>query len=153
MEVTTQPLSSDQLAAIRVLLDSRAIEPVAVDVEKASAFLLKARIKCDDIANAQHHENRFDLGYGACHDVGEALLSAYGYRTRAGAGQHATVGRFMAIVLDQPPGSLASRRFDRLRRIRNAQDYRAQAVSQTEAELAAQSALQLIESAEVRAIS
>lgn len=151
--MTAQPLSSGQLAAVQALLDARAIEQVTADEVRASAFLRKARIKCADIGNAQHHENRFDLGYGACHDVGEALLSAYGYRTRAGSGQHATVGRFMVIVLDQPPGSIASKRFDRLRRIRNGQDYRAQPVSQAEADLAAQSALQLLESVESRGIA
>lgn len=151
--MTLQSLTDAQREAVEVLVHTRAIEQVQPDPTRASAFLRKARIKCGDIGNAQHHENRFDLGYGACHDVGEALLSAYGYRTRAGSGQHATVGRFMVIVLDQPPGSVAAKRFDRLRRIRNAQDYRAQPVSQTEADLAARSALQLLDSVESRGIA
>ena len=146
-------LNADQVAAIEALVVAASIEPVTADHARSTAFIRKARIKCDDIKNAQHHENRFDLGYGACHDVGEALLSAYGLRTRAGAGQHVTVGKFLAIVLDQPPGSLAAKRFDRLRRTRNAQDYRAQPVTQADADLAAQSALQLIESAESRGLA
>ena len=151
--MTLTSLSAAQLAAIRVLVDTRAIESVQPDPTRAAAFLRKARIKCADLDNAQYHENRFDLAYGACHDVGEAVLAAYGYRTRAGAGQHANVGRFLAIVLDQPPGSVAAQRFDRLRRIRNAQDYRAQPVTQADADLAATSALQLIESAESRGLA
>ena len=150
--MTLQTLNADQLAGLEALVLASSIESVAADHERAAAFVRKARIKCADVDNAQHHENRFDLGYGACHDIGEALLSAYGYRTRSGSGQHVTVGRFMAIVLDQPPGSLAVKRYDRLRRTRNAQDYRAQPVSQADADLAAQSALQLIESAESRGL-
>lgn len=151
--MTVIPLSDDQRAALQALVDSRAIEPVQPDSVRATAFLHKAHIKCADLDNTQYHENRFDLGYGACHDVGEALLAAYGFRTRSGTGQHANVGRFLAIVIDQPPGSAAAQRFEKLRRIRNGQDYRAQPVTQADAELAATSALQLIESAEERGIT
>lgn len=153
MAVTLTPLSDAQLAAIQSLIDARAIEQVQPEPTRAAAFLQKARIKCADLGNAQYHENRFDLAYGACHDVGEAVLAAYGYRTRSGTGQHANVGKFLAVVLDQPPGSIAAKRFDRLRRIRNGQDYRAQPVTQADAELAATSARQLIESAESRGLS
>lgn len=110
--MTLQTLNAGQLAGIEALVLASSIESVAADHERAAAFVRKARIKCADVNNAQHHENRFDLGYGACHDIGEALLSAYGYRTRSGSGQHVTVGRFMALVLDQPPGSLAVKRYD-----------------------------------------
>lgn len=151
--MSVQPPTATQLEAVDALVRSGSIEAVPVDEARASAFLRKARIKCADIANAQHPENRFDLGYGACHDVGEALLSAYGYRTRSGAGQHMAVGRFLAAVIDQPPGSSAARRYDRLRRIRNNQDYRAKPVSQSEAELAAKSAEQLIAAAVEKGIA
>lgn len=151
--MTLSPLSDNQAAAVQALVDSRAIEPVRPDPVRAAAFLHKARIKCADIENAQHHENRFDLAYGACHDIGEALLAAYGFRTRSGTGQHANVGRFLAVVVDQPPGSAAAQRFEQLRRIRNGQDYRAQPVTQADAELAATSALQLIESAKERGLT
>lgn len=138
------PLSADQAGAVAALERAGSIEAVPADATRASAFLRKARIKCEDIANIQHPENRFDLGYGACHDVGEALLSAYGYRTRSGAGQHIAIGLFLAAVIDEPPGSVAARRYDRLRRIRNNQDYRAQPVSEVEATLATQSAQLLL---------
>lgn len=128
------------------------VEAVPADEGRASAFMRKARIKCADIPNAQHPENRFDLAYGACHDVGEAMLAAYGYRTRSGAGQHVAVGRFLEIAIDTPPGDSAARRFDRLRRIRNNQDYRAQPVSEAEASLAAQSAEQLLQAAAQRGL-
>ena len=151
--MTLTPLSAAQLAALRVLVDTRAIEPVQPDPTRATAFLRKARVKCADLDNTQYHENRFDLAYGACHDVGEAVLAAYGYRTRSGPGQHANIGNVLAIVLNQPPGSVAAQRFDRLRRIRNGQNYRAHPVTQADAELAATSALQLIESAESRGLA
>lgn len=150
--MTLLPLSEDQREAVDGLIGSRAIEQVPADLSRASAFMRKARIKCADLDNTQHHENRFDLAYGACHDVGEALLSAYGYRTRSGSGQHASVGRFLVIALDEPPGSVAATRFDRLRRIRNAQDYPAQPVSVAESDLAAQSARELLQSAEERGL-
>ncbi|SDS84514.1 hypothetical protein SAMN04488570_2843 [Nocardioides scoriae] len=34
---------------------------------------------------------RHDLAYAAMHDVGEAMLSAYGYRTTRGEGRHEAV--------------------------------------------------------------
>lgn len=145
--MSLQPLTPGQLAAVEALVQAAHIDTVPVDHARASAFLRKARIKIADITNAQHAENRFDLAYGACHDVGEAMLAAYGRRTRQGAGQHVSVGRFLAAVIDEPPGSIAAGRYERLRRIRNNQDYRAQPVSQSEAELAAECAGHLLASA------
>ena len=151
--MTLRPLTVQQRAAVDALESANVIEAVPADEVRAAAFLRKARIKYADIVNTQHPENRFDLGYGACHDVGESLLSAYGYRTRSGAGQHVAIGRFLAAVIDQPPGSTASRRYDRLRRIRNNQDYRANPVTESDAESAAKSALVLIDAAVERGIT
>ena len=75
------------------------------------------------------------------------MLSAYGYRTRSGAGQHIAIGIAVAAVIDAPPGDLAARRYDRLRRIRNNQDYRAQPASEVEAALATESAQLLLAAA------
>lgn len=141
------PLTASQRAAVDSLVRSGSLDVVPIDEARASAFLSKARIKIADIPNAQHPENRFDLGYGACHDVGEALLAAHGYRTHAGAGQHVTVGRFLVAVIDMPPGSTAAARFDRLRRLRNSQDYRAQTVTSSDATLASDCADLLLTSA------
>ncbi len=145
--MSATPLTARQLAAVDALLQVGSLDVVPADQTRASAFLRKARIKIADISNTQHPENRFALGYGACHDVGEALLAAYGYRTRAGVGQHVAVGGFLAAVIAQPPGSTAAARFNRLRRIRNNQNYRAQSVSEAEAQLAGECADDLLASA------
>ena len=150
--MSVQPLTASQLAAVEALVRGAHIDAVPVDEARASAFLHKARIKIADITNAQHAENRFDLGYGACHDVGEALLAAYGYRTRQGAGQHVALGRFLAAVIDEAPGSIAAGKYERLRRIRNNQDYRAQPVSESEAEMAAECADHLLASAVLKGL-
>ena len=81
------------------------------------------------------------------------MLSAYGYRTRSGAGQHIAIDSFLVAVINEPPGSTAARRYDRLRRICNNQDYRAQPASEVEAERATQSAQQLLAAAVEKGIT
>lgn len=151
--MTIQPLTTVQKASVDSLVDAGAIETVPADHSRASAFMRKARVKVDDIDNVTHAENRFDLAYGACHDVGEALLVAYGYRTRQGAGQHQTLGRYLKAVIDGPPGADAARGFERLRRKRNAQDYRAEPITDADAAVAVRSARELIDAAEKRGLA
>lgn len=61
---------------------------------------------------------RSGIAYDAAHDIGEALLSAHGFRPANGAGQHEAVGRYLRAILDQPPAVRAAMAFDRLRRAR-----------------------------------
>lgn len=70
-------------------------------------------------------QNRFNLAYDAAHDVGEAMLAGYGYRTRHGQGQHDALARFIAAVFDTHPENAASRHLDQMRHERNAQRCRA----------------------------
>lgn len=58
-------------------------------------------------------------------DIGEALLSALGYRTSSGAGQHAAVGPFLEAVCKGTDAVEAAKRFDRLRNTRNQLRYAA----------------------------
>ncbi|WP_375405859.1 hypothetical protein [uncultured Amnibacterium sp.] len=76
---------------------------------------------------------RYGIAYDACHDVGEALLAAYGYRTRGGAGQHEALGRALRAVLNSPPADAAAAQFDRLRRARNQDRYEARPVGSADA--------------------
>ena len=77
---------------------------------------------------------RHGVAYDAAHDVGEAFLAAYGYATTNGPGQHAAIADFLAAVIDSPPAdALAARGFDRSRRMRNQQNYRATVVGEAQA--------------------
>lgn len=62
---------------------------------------------------------RFDAAYNAAHDIGEALLAAYGLRTGGGAGAHVTVGEFLEVIFDRPPAREAALAYSNLRSIRN----------------------------------
>jgi len=92
------------------------------------------------------------LGYDACHDVGEAMLAAYGYRTKGGTGQHDALVAFIKAVLDSPPGDAAARRMDQLRRARNASRYQARAPGASEAKLAGSTARDLLAAAVSRGV-
>jgi len=70
----------------------------------------------------------YGVAYDACHDTGEALLAAYGFRTTNGPGQHEALGRYLRTVFDKPPAEKAAREFDRLRRARNQDRYEAKPV-------------------------
>jgi hypothetical protein len=71
---------------------------------------------------------RYGIAYDACHDTGEALLAAYGFRMTNGPGQHEALGRYLRVVFDKPPAERAAREFDRLRRARNQDRYEAKPV-------------------------
>jgi hypothetical protein len=138
--MTVRPLTSAQQALIDALLAAGRVAVVPVDTDKAGAFLRQADDTLVDIPHLTRPQNRYNLAYDACHDVGEALLAAYGYRTVNGPGQHAALGEFMRAVFDQPPGQQAAKRFGQLRRSRNQQRYDAKPVGAADADLAAQAA-------------
>ena len=134
------PLTDTQQQAVDVLVASRRLQVVPADVERARAFIGHAEDAIADLPHLTRTPNRYNLAYDACHDLGEALLAGYGYRTGNGAGQHEAVGRFLRIVLDSPPGVREAHRFDRLRRARNRQRYEATPVGEAEAGLAGDTA-------------
>lgn len=106
----------------------------------------------DDLPNLVKPQNRYNLAYDACHDVGEAMLAAYGYRTHTGTGQHEAIGRFLRAVFDRPPADRDARRFDQLRRARNRQRYDARPVSEAEADFAVETANALVAAAVARGL-
>lgn len=142
-----EPLTAARRTAIDGLIAAGRIGAVPVDQRRAQAFLLQASEALADLPNVTRDQNRYNLAYDACHDIGEALLAAYGYRTINGAGQHEALGRYLKAVLDEPPGNTAARRFDQLRRSRNQQRYDAHPVGAADAVLAVTTARALYDAA------
>jgi hypothetical protein len=142
------PLTPGQQAAAAALVSSRRIEAVVGDHERADAFVTRAAAAMTDADNLTHAHTIYNVAYDACHDVGEAVLAAYGYRTVSGAGQHEAVGRFLTLVFNAPPGERAAKRFDQLRRARNSNRYEVTPVGAVQAEQAKTVALELIAAAQ-----
>lgn len=144
------PLTPAEQQAVDALLAARRIEQVVVDIARAAAFLAAARDRLGQIPLLTSAGVKYDIAYDAAHDVGEALLAAYGYRTSNGSGQHEALGRFMRAVFDAPPGDRAAKRFDQLRRTRNQSRYDAKPIGDAEATLAARVAAELLQAVEAR---
>ena len=151
--MTLQPLSVTQVDVIGELIDAGRIGAVPSDLIRAGIFLAQAREAIDDLPNLTRAQNVYNLAYDACHDVGEALLAAYGYRTANGPGQHEALGRVLRTILDTPPGDAAARRFDRLRRARNQQRYDARPVGSADADAASAAARDLFAGARARGLT
>lgn len=122
------PLNTAQQQTVDTLLAARRIEKVSPDSARALAFLSAAADRISQLPLLTSAGVKYDIAYEAAHDIGEALLAAYGYRTSNGPGQHEALGRFLRAVLDSPPGDLAAKRYDRLRRARNQSHYNANPV-------------------------
>ena len=82
------PLTDAQLAAIAALVAARRVEAVPIDARRVAAFLAAAEDRISQLPLLSSTRVKYDLAYDAAHDVGEALLAAYGYRTTNGSGQH-----------------------------------------------------------------
>lgn len=126
------------------------LRAVVVDEVKANAFLGGAEAALADVPNVTRVENKYDLAYKAAHDVGEAMLAAYGYKTTFGPGAHEKIGRFLAAVFDTPPPSDAAAHYDVMRADRNANHYNARPVTQAAADEAAAAAQELYDAATAR---
>lgn len=146
------PLTPAQQQAVDGLVAAHRIEKVPPDVARASAFLTTAADRLGQVPLLTSVLVKYDLAYDAAHDVGEALLAAYGYRTVNGRGQHEAVGRFLRAVFDTPPGARAARRFDRLRRDRNQSHYNAKPLGAAQAEAAENTARELHDAAVARGV-
>lgn len=129
---------------------TRRLERVPADARRCVAFLVQAETALSDLPNVTHAQNRYNLAYDAAHDVGEAMLAVYGYRTRHGPGQHDALGRFLAAVFDTPPENAAAQHFDRMRRERNRQRYNAQPITTAAATVAADAAVTLVHAGRTR---
>ena len=141
------PLTQAQRRAVDSLVAQGRIAVVPADDDRATTFMHQAADVIADLPHLTRPQNQYNLAYDACHDVGEALMAGYGYRTLSGPGQHEAIGRFLRAIIDSPPGDQDARRFDHLRRARNQQRYDARRVGAAEAALAAQTATGLFHAA------
>jgi hypothetical protein len=145
-----QPNAAQQ-AAIDLLVNGGRLEGVPVDERRCVSFLDQAKTALSDLPNVTHPQNRYNLAYDAAHDVGEAMLAAYGFRTLHGPGQHEALGRFLAAIFNTPPENRAAQHYDRMRRDRNRQRYDAQPITGAAATAAAEAAATLHAAARARA--
>ena len=120
------------------------------DEPRARSFLANAEAAMSDLKLVSTTLVKHDLAYAVMHDVGEAMLSAYGYRTSRGDGQHEAVALFLAAVYDVPPASEAAEHVDVVRRSRNDRYYRAHEPTEAEAKIAMEYAEILVEAAQKR---
>lgn len=147
------PLTASQASAVETLVEARRIESVPADPARAAAFVSAASERLEQLPLLTSSVVRYGIAYDAAHDVGEALLAAYGHRTVNGPGQHEAIGRYLRAVVDQPPANQAARHFERMRRDRNRDRYQAQPIGANAAGKAEHAARQLLAAAEERGVS
>lgn len=147
------PLSRVQQAMAVALEEGRRLHAVPADQRRAAAFIRQAEDCLGQLALLTSAAVRYGVAYDAAHDIGEALLAAYGYRTSSGPGQHDALGRFMRVVFDGPPGDKAAEQFDRLRRSRNQDRYHAMPIGTADATMAEKVARELHAAALARGVS
>ena len=120
------------------------------DLVKAENFVDQAIEALADVSKVTSSKVVFDMTYNIAHDVGEAALAAYGYRTGSGTGQHQAVGEARAAIFDTPPDSAASQRYDNFGLTRNGICYRASPVSPRDTREGVQTATDLLDGDEAR---
>lgn len=143
------PLTPTQLAELSVLVARHQLRAVSTDLGKAQLFLDQSLDAMTELSNIKVNKVRYDAAYNAAHDVGEALLAAYGYRTGLGSGQHAAVGEFLEIIFAGGPAQSAAGNFDSLRDGRNGVRYQAKPIGKAQADFAGVTAQALLDEAQV----
>lgn len=137
-------LSKEQREGLRELVGNHRIKTVPVDAVRATTFFTKASKRMAEINKLSWAEGRYNYAYDAAHDVGEAVMAAYGYRTANGPGQHEAIGRFLRVIFTDPPGQRGAKRFDRMRRARNQLRYEMEIVGEADADVAVRAASDLL---------
>ena len=123
------PLTNVQTAKLAELVRQRKPRPASVDRTKAPNFIDQATEAASELGGIGSAKVRYDVVYNIANDVGEAVLSAYGFRTGDGKGQHQEIGEALRIIFDTPPESVAATGYDRFRLDRNGVRSRAAQVS------------------------
>lgn len=111
-------LTRVQQATVLALVEARRLDAVPVDASRAASVMRQAEDRLGQLPLLTSVAVKYGIAYDAAHDIGEALLAAYGFRTANGPGQHEALGRYLRAVLDRPPGDKAAAAFDRVRRAR-----------------------------------
>lgn len=144
------PLTAAQQQAADAMVAAQDFRKVNADEARARDFLAQAKTALTDVPVVTQIENRYNLSYKAAHDVGEAMLCAYGYKNRWGTGAHERIARFLSAIFDTPPASEAAQHFEIMRSDRNNNHYRALPVTRAAADLAAEAAQVLFDAASAR---
>ena len=143
-------LTGRQAQAVDALVRAGRLQRVDPDLDKAERFMAQAAEGLAELVHVRASHVRYDIGYNAAHDVGEAVLAAYGFRTASGPGQHVALGSFLEAVFDTPPPSDAARQFERMRTARNNLRYQARPTGAALSERAVRAAAVLIDAARER---
>jgi hypothetical protein len=101
--VALTPLTRVQQGTVLALVEARRLDVVPPDNARATSFLRQAEERLNQLPLLTSVVVRYGIAYDACHDAGEALLSAYGFRTTNGPGQHEALGRYLRAVFEKPP--------------------------------------------------
>ncbi|MEY2847379.1 MAG: hypothetical protein RI885_44 [Actinomycetota bacterium] len=146
-------LTRVQIATAIALVEADRLQTVPVDAVRAASFMRQAEERLGQMSLLTSVAVKYGVAYDAAHNVGEALLAAYGFRTTNGAGQHEALGRYLRVVFDKPPADRAAGAFDRLRRARNQDRYEARPVGAAAAAKAEQVARELFDAAKARGVT
>ena len=142
-------LSVSQVADLAIVVKANRLSRVPIDLSKAQLFLDLAIEAMSELSNINANSVRYDTAYNIAHNVGEALLAAYGYRTTSGPGQHMVVGEFLEIVLIGGPAQAASSDFNALREGRNALHYQGKPIGKLSADFACATAQTLLNGVQI----
>ena len=91
--MAVKPLTRVQQATLLALIEARRLDAVPVDVSRAASFMRQAEDRLEQMPLLTSVAVKYGIAYDAAHDIGEALLAAYGFRTANGPGQHEALGR------------------------------------------------------------
>lgn len=116
-------LSPSQKENLEVLIKEEKLRKVPLDLDKAERFIEQANLALLELPLIKTVHLRYDGGYNAAHDVGEALLAAYGLRTSTGIGQHVSIGEVLIIFFEGTSAQNAAEDFEDFRRARNQSRY------------------------------
>ena len=134
MTMNPTPLTLIQQSHLDNLVNSGKLHQVPVDYSKAKRFIEQAAQSLMELPSIKTNQLRYDGGYNAAHDVGEALMAAYGFRTANGPGQHVSLGEAMTIIFDGTAAKDASEEFENLRKARNQSRYFASPIGNSQAD-------------------
>jgi hypothetical protein len=118
-----KPLTATQIKQFSSKVANGRLKRVPIDLTKAEMFLDKASEALAEFTNISSTGVLYDTAYTVCHDVGEAAMAAYGFRTSP---------------------------FDDLRRSRNSRLYGAKPIGKSLSTLGVQTARALFAEAKIQ---
>lgn len=75
------PLTNVQQATVLALVEARRLDVAPVDAARATSFMRQAEDRLGQLPLLTSIAVKYGVAYDAAHDIGEALLAAYGFRT------------------------------------------------------------------------